>query len=414
MTIKIGTSNTDGSGSATNLNVSNQVLETLPNSSNSINVAGKYSAYINHITNLIYAISDVWNGLVTKEVRVDAVNKDISVNNFVDIDINADGSESDINVSITDAKRGEVHTGEGNDTVDITIKSNSVTNSWNNLFTIETGLGNDSITLTDSENSNFTSVNIDAGAGNDTVNLRGILGGESGVSRIVYGGHGDDLVYGSISDDIIHGGTGNDRLFGFKGDDIINGDSGNDFIKGGGGKDFINGGSGDDDLRGNNGADVIDGGFGNDTIRGGKGLDQLSGGAGKDTLKGGAGHDTLSGGEGNDILFGDAGADIFKFEFEQDSSGNFIANIGHDIIKDLDTQDVLNFSGIFESGDLIPGVTLDEFSNHYAIQVVDDGEDVFVNINNNYSILLENQGTIDTSINSLLDLENTGIQIDLT
>jgi len=372
MSVKISTAKTNVSGSTTNLNANNEALATLSHPNSSINIAGKYSASINSVSHLIYAISSIWTGLFNKPTHATAENRDAAEDN-VYVDINTQLGEGDGNK----AKRGENDNAELNNKIDIPVKNNAVIDDLNNVYA-DSGFTDNVTTLANLDNSHTTSVNSDTSTVNEIINLKDILAKESDESRIVWGGDGDDLVYGSRFDDVIYGGAGDDRLFGFRGNDIIHGDSGNDFIKGGAGNDAVNGGSGDD------------------------------------ILFGGEGNDVISGGEGNDILFGDEGSDIFKFEFEQDSKGDLLSNIGHDIVKDLDDEDTLNFSGLFEVGDLIPGLSLDEFSDHYAIQVVDDGTDVLININNNYSITLENQGTVDSTLNSLLDLENSGIQIDLT
>jgi Ca2+-binding RTX toxin-like protein len=84
------------------------------------------------------------------------------------------------------------------------------------------------------------------------------------------------------------------------GDDIVDGANG----LAGFGHLTINGGDGNDTLRGGDGNDTINGGNGNDTIDGGIGADVLLGGNGNDTIvwNPGEGSDTVEGGGGSDVL----------------------------------------------------------------------------------------------------------------
>ena len=116
---------------------------------------------------------------------------------------------------------------------------------------------------------------VDAGAGNDTIDLRGM--GGSGIAIEVHGGIGNDTILGATdSKNIIFGGEGNDtitggsradELYGGDGDDIINALGGNNLILGGAGDDIITAGIGDDDIDGGEGADELTGGGGNDVYR---------------------------------------------------------------------------------------------------------------------------------------------------
>lgn len=69
------------------------------------------------------------------------------------------------------------------------------------------------------------------------------------------------------------------------------------------------GGGGNDDIEADDGNNVLLGGVGADTLIGGFGKDSLDGGPGNDLLKGGAGNDTLIGGPGKDTLLGQSGND---------------------------------------------------------------------------------------------------------
>ena len=121
-----------------------------------------------------------------------------------------------------------------------------------------------------------SSLTIDAGAGDDTVD----------TSRLRYdvtilGGPGDDSIRAGRGNDTLDGGAGGDVLMGGKGDDLIRGGLGNDLIFAGAGRDIALGGAGDD------------------LIDGGRGRDLLIGGAGRDVLLGRAGGDAPIGGNTN-------------------------------------------------------------------------------------------------------------------
>jgi Ca2+-binding RTX toxin-like protein len=77
----------------------------------------------------------------------------------------------------------------------------------------------------------------------------------------VFGGAGDDTIYGSYLDDKQDGGDGNDYIYGGVGNDIINGGGGSDEIYGGDGDDIIDPGNrngGDTDVvYGGSGADIF-------------------------------------------------------------------------------------------------------------------------------------------------------------
>lgn len=115
-----------------------------------------------------------------------------------------------------------------------------------------------------------------------------------GVTHVIRGTSGDDVLYGTAGNDLILGYGGNDLLVGMGGDDVIVGGAGNDVLEGSGGRDILYGGEGDD---------VILGGEGDDTGCGGAGDDVLEGEAGDDRLHGGEGSDALLGGSGNNLLY---------------------------------------------------------------------------------------------------------------
>ena len=93
---------------------------------------------------------------------------------------------------------------------------------------------------------------------------------------------------------------------------IAYGRAGNDILRAGTwGGSKLYGGSGNDTLYGDDGADLLDGGEGNDSIRGGDGNDTLIAGPGLDTLDGGNGADRLILDAGANDARGGADADTF-------------------------------------------------------------------------------------------------------
>lgn len=99
----------------------------------------------------------------------------------------------------------------------------------------------------------------------------------------ITGSDGDNIIHGNDDffigganyqwdgyDDVIYGGGGNDIIYGYAGDDTLYGEDGNDWLFGGKGKDTLNGGAGNDwlftgDLRDHEG-DILTGGSGADTF----------------------------------------------------------------------------------------------------------------------------------------------------
>lgn len=86
----------------------------------------------------------------------------------------------------------------------------------------------------------ITELNIDVRGGNDFV----LVGDAIRIRSTIYGGDGNDFLFGSGVGDSLYGGAGNDFLFGLMGDDLLDGGDGNDWLFGGLGTDTLTGGSG--------------------------------------------------------------------------------------------------------------------------------------------------------------------------
>lgn len=176
------------------------------------------------------------------------------------------------------------------------------------------------LTLRSSASSSLAAIVINAGDGNDRVqilamdpSLAGIvtINGEAGNDRINIANsvRAGVQVNGGDGSDSLTGGSGNDTLDGGDGDDSLSGSNGDDLVIGGDGADLLYGRAGNDTLSGGVGRDRLFGGTGSDAIAGGEGNDVLFGESGQDTLLGGNGNDKLDGGSGNDVALGEDGDD---------------------------------------------------------------------------------------------------------
>jgi Ca2+-binding RTX toxin-like protein len=233
------------------------------------------------------------------------------VNNFA-------SAPKDFSKEATVNKVGNVTTidaGAGNDKVnvsqnaagEITVDINGAKKTFSAIdsqnLVIQAGEGNDTIKVGKGVNVKLT---LDGGTGNDNINVdKDITTGQK-----IDGGDGNDKITGGKGNDEIRGGKGNDNIKAGEGDDVVEAGEGNDVVDGGDGRDYINGSTGDDKLLGGKGSDTIYGGDGKDNIQGGDGDDYLEGSKGNDTIQGGKGNDILSGGIGDDTLKGGDGDDV--------------------------------------------------------------------------------------------------------
>ncbi|MEZ5923828.1 MAG: peroxidase family protein [Hyphomicrobiaceae bacterium] len=118
---------------------------------------------------------------------------------------------------------------------------------------------------------NYSTITINGGLGNDTVDIAGLTSDH----RIVFQSNGgDDHIIGDLRpqdvvlwDDRIIGTNRADRLIGGQGDDVMRGLAGRDVMLGGAGNDKMHGGKGGDVFVGGDGADFIWTGGGNDNQR---------------------------------------------------------------------------------------------------------------------------------------------------
>ncbi|MEU7838597.1 MULTISPECIES: calcium-binding protein [unclassified Nonomuraea] len=190
-----------------------------------------------------------------------------------------------------------------------------------------------------------TGLDVDGHEGADTI--INLLPTSSRTHARLYGGSGNDVIYGGPGVQWINGGlspddlatnrgkpdTGNDQLFGgcaqecADGGDLLEGSDGNDSLTGGPGNDDLRGGVGVDTYAGGSGQDVVSyaekgepvkaslNGVADDGIAGEQenipnDVEDIFGGYKADVLVGNDGDNTLNGGPGGgDVIYGHGGQD---------------------------------------------------------------------------------------------------------
>jgi Ca2+-binding RTX toxin-like protein len=130
----------------------------------------------------------------------------------------------------------------------------------------------------------------------------------TGAPDSLWGGDGNDVMYGEGARDEMNGEAGNDTMYGNDGNDLLRGGGDNDTMYGNAGPDELYGDSGDDKMYGDAGNDVVRGGMGDDHAEGNENADTLYGDAGQDDLIGGS--STAGTPDDDDVLFGNTGQDV--------------------------------------------------------------------------------------------------------
>jgi Ca2+-binding RTX toxin-like protein len=255
---------------------------------------------------------DVWDGTKNIALATDA-DTDLDLFNFVHVDINAGGASdadhSGSNIAVWVAKRGNIVTGEDNDTVTVSPWTNGP--EWGNDFRIATGAGSDFVNLDLYAISSSIDPVFDAQPLNRDLIIDGHL-----TTCYIDMGSGNDFVQATGTRDIIEGGGGlRDTVF-------YNG-SGNGITA------YLNE-SGAVDPRTSHGGtaegDVL------------TGVERLVGSHSDDHLFGDGGDNELLGSLGNDVLTGEAGRDVFVFsrnDFGRDDLGDYGRGDDADHITDF-------------------------------------------------------------------------------
>jgi hypothetical protein len=181
------------------------------------------------------ALNRAWNTIKNIEIS-EFTGSALKVSNFVDAWVHLSG-DADRDIEIDGAKRAEVTTGGGDDSIRLGIDSN--TGDWSNEIRIDTGAGDDFVHIGyatrdytgDGEATlGWANGQISLGAGDDAINAN-------------ISGYGDFTIDGGDGSDSINGGNGDDIILG--GDDTLNGNDGephHNYLRGGGGDDTLIGG----------------------------------------------------------------------------------------------------------------------------------------------------------------------------
>lgn len=151
------------------------------------------------------------------------------------------------------------------------------------------------------------------------------------VDYVIIRGHGgnDKLSNYSSVTSVIYGGSGNDKLYGGPGNDTLRGGAGDDKLYGGDDRDHLHGDTGDDELYGEDGQDVLYGGAGDDYLDGSEDYEWIGKGA------------SSYGMPVEDSLTGDLGFDTFiNYQKKAPNSGfTYPAGTTQDRIEDFDPAD---------------------------------------------------------------------------
>ncbi|CCJ57889.1 putative hemolysin [Bordetella bronchiseptica MO149] len=172
-----------------------------------------------------------------------------------------------------------------------------------------------------------------------------------------------------------------------------------------GGNDELYGGDGDDILYGQGGNDKLYGGDGDDILYGGAGTDELRGGAGNDELYGGEGKDLLIGGQGDDILHGGGGSDTFKWELNDQG---VVGAPAHDTIKDFSNADIADGGDVLDLGELLQGENSGNLTQF--LKFSSDGQDTVIQVNTQGHV--NTQGADQTIVLENVDLTAGGTKDD--
>ncbi|SDH23455.1 hypothetical protein SAMN04488136_11184 [Vibrio xiamenensis] len=202
MSVIIGTSNLDSTGSSAGLTEENGTLVSDYYDENGVLVY-TFDSSSSVAFNSVQIQSDTWDNENYKETKVDGNYEVITVDNFVDVDITNASDLGYSHIDVLNAKRGTIDTSgaDSDDSIYIAVSSNSYT--WSNLFTITTGEGDDDVTLANVTGSQYTSFDISLGDGNDVLDISDLLDAKyDKIERTVDGGDGFDVLITNGDDNV--------------------------------------------------------------------------------------------------------------------------------------------------------------------------------------------------------------------
>ena len=174
---------------------------------------------------LVLDVLGAWNSVKNASVLSDEAGQ-VTLSGFVHADVVL-GNGGDSSVVLHGAKRGNVLTGGGDDTVAIEAVSNVY--AWVNEFRVATGAGDDAVMVraldiaaAAATDATFAATASDAGAfaGSDAASVV-IADLGAGDDTFVALGESADRVSGGGGEDIIRAGRGADVLVGGAGDDLF-------------------------------------------------------------------------------------------------------------------------------------------------------------------------------------------------
>lgn len=212
------------------------------------------------------------------------------------------------------------------------------------------GISINSDTARDIDVQNVEDFSVSLAGGNDVFSATGGFGttGVFTAPVTVYGGLGNDRITGGSGSDFLYGGEGDDTIFGHAGTNEIYGEAGNDTILQGlaadsnVGTDIIDCGAGTGDMVtyvGRVAAVTVtigsnaDDGDGVENDDVGATCEGVTGGNGNDSLTGDAGNNVLNGGPGDDTLTGGDGNDTLNGGDGNDTFDEEAASNGSDIFN---------------------------------------------------------------------------------
>ncbi len=242
MNIIFGETNTDGTGTASDLTTENGHKFDIENVTLDTSDPFQFVAFqeigsvMLEYTNTYYGYvttkitnNGEWNASGVKEVSIEyfgpdsddafsivANNSLIKIENFVDVNINLEGHmqssdyydyDGEFWLEIYNAKRADIDTSDfdANTIIKISTQSNGAFGEWSNMFNIQGSDTNSDyvyIEGTSENNSQYTEFNIYLNGGSDRFNSTLDTKASSDQIRFVDGGEGDDIIeiYGDSSD----------------------------------------------------------------------------------------------------------------------------------------------------------------------------------------------------------------------
>ncbi|MGD8110781.1 hypothetical protein [Vibrio sp. TRT 17S01] len=212
MSVIIGTTNLDGTGSSADLTPENGFIVPDFFNQDGIIAATINSQYDVPFTSFVLQSAE-WNKAGYKEAKVDGSYESITIDNFVDVDITNQSSTGTSHIDVLNVKRGQIDTTgvESDDSIYVGVRSNS--DAWGNTFEIETGAGDDNVTLAGFMGSEYTEFKIELGEGNDVVDISTIeAASHTDKERVIEGGEGLDTLV-----------TNGDAVVRFEGFEVVEG-----------------------------------------------------------------------------------------------------------------------------------------------------------------------------------------------